>query len=379
MDLYDRPQDDIIVNEPQQLNNTTTDENIFHWIKDAIFNKKISPSKKYKEMATDTTQTRLRSNNHHLRSNSLDGLTESFYQKYDLLHDNETQYNIPYESSPWRQQQQQQQYQEETRSVGRSQDFNKLRQESLRSPPNVHPRIVQNNRNIDDTFYNRGNNKRWNDEMYYNSPRQGDPLLNKLFNNNKNDDNDNVIRSKQKGVPKTFPGNFPTPMRYQEPITKEIGSNKHNERSIQVERVYDNLLNQLATNTNQLHKLDESMERSKNEIRTKENYYKQNYEMIKNDYMISLKDSQKILDRSIELTKNNRQLKAENATLREDIKYEKEFHLQQMDILKSDMKEAELSYKKRVETMERLLEETYITIENLKGRNERLEYEINRI
>ena len=372
MDLYDRPQDDIIVNEQQQqLNNTTTDENIFHWIKDAIFNKKNSPSKKYKDMSMDTTtQTRLKNNRYHLRSNSLDGLTESFYQKYDLLHDNETQYNIPYEPSPWRQEQQ------ETRSLGRSQDFSKVRQESLRSPPDLHPRMGNdniNNRNIDDTFYNRGNNKRWNNEMYYNPPRQGEPLLNRLFNN------DNAkSQQQQKGVPKTFPGNFPTPMRFQEPITKEINTIRNNERSIQMERIYDDILNQLGTNTNQLHKLNESIQISKSEIRTKENYYKKNYEMIKNDYMISLKDSQKILDRSIELSKNNRQLKAENATLREDIKYEKEFHLQQIDILKSDMKDAELSYKKRVESMERLLEETYITIENLRGRNERLEYELNR-
>lgn len=372
MDLYGRPQDDIIVSEQQQqLNNTTTDENIFHWIKDAIFNKKNSPSKKYKAMLTDTPQTRLKSNRNHLRSNSLDGLTESFYQKYDLLHDNETQYNIPYEPSPWRQEQ-------ETRSLGRSQDFNRVRQESLRSPPNLHPRMVNNsvnNRNIDDTFYNRGNNKRWNNEMYYNSPRQGDPLLNRLFNEH---DDDIDVRLRQKGVPKTFPGNFPTPMRLQEPVTIEIHNNKSNERSIEMERVYDDLLNHLATNTNQLHKLDESIEISKKEIRTKENYYKQNYEMIKNDYIISLKDSQKILDRSIELSKSNRQLKAENATLREDIKYEKEFHLQQIDILKSDLNDAELSSKKRVESMERLLEEAYITIENLRGRNERLEYDLNR-
>ncbi|SMN21564.1 similar to Saccharomyces cerevisiae YPL255W BBP1 Protein required for the spindle pole body (SPB) duplication, localized at the central plaque periphery [Maudiozyma saulgeensis] len=378
MDLYDRYNEKLTDNEQQQ-SNTATDENIFHWIKDALFNKKISPSKKYQQMSNfEESNINIASefknnNNYHHRSNSLDGLTESFYQKYDLIHDNT---GSQYEPSPWRRQQPQPQPQS-ARATNDGYRRDQFQEPRLRSPPNLHPRLNHSYREINDTFYNHGNNRQGdqNSEIIYNSPRQGDPLLNKLFtseNNNNNNNNNNNINLKNpvldgRRLPDNFPGKFPSPMKL---------SQREQQRRTQLktERVYDDLLNQLSSNTNQLQKLDDTLEEQKEELKTQEIYYKKNYELIKNDYIISLKDSQKILDRSIELNKTNRKLRSENDQLIYDSKNEKEFYLQQIDILKTELMDSKLSYKSEMDSLNHKLESLQIENNRLMMENNTLKY-----
>ncbi|CAB4255393.1 similar to Saccharomyces cerevisiae YPL255W BBP1 Protein required for the spindle pole body (SPB) duplication, localized at the central plaque periphery [Maudiozyma barnettii] len=372
MNLYDRYNENLI-DENEQQSNTPTDENIINWVKDALFNKKISPSKKYQQLSEQdglntnmisefkTNNNNNNNNNyHHHRSNSLDGLTESFYQKYDLLHDNT---GSQYEPSPWRQQQPQ-----SAKATNDDYIRDRLQETRLRSPPNLHPRVNPTYREMNDTFYNHGNNRQFdqNNEINYNSPRQGDPLLNKLFiGENNNNLKDSVLDSRR--LPDSFPGKFPSPKKFNQ-------REQQKKSQLKTERVYDDLLNQLSFNTNQLHKLDDILEEQKQELKTQENHYKKNYELIKNDYIISLKDSQKILDRSIDLNKHNRRLRAENDQLIYDNKNEKEFYLQQIEILKTELIDAKLSYKSEMDSLNHRIENLQIENNRLIMENNSLKY-----
>lgn len=318
---------------------TSSGNNVFSWIKDALFNKEISPSKKYllnnnnyKQNNSHMDSSNFKSTNYHLRSNSLDGLTDSFYQRYDLLHDNENDLTNQY---------------------------------NLKSPINLHSKKNHTNDFLNDTFSQRNNNFHKTKKINYNSPRKGDPLLYKLFANNENNDFDD---DDDNNISYSFPGKFPS---------TQNNIDRSRMLTQPIESVYDVLLNQLSTNTNSLHKLNDSIENQKNQLKLQENYYKKNYELIKNDYIISLKDSQKILDRSIQLTQTNRKLKSENEKLIYDNRNEKDFMLQELDILKNELRETKLIHKADSENLNQIIDRLQLENKNLIMENNSLKFDAN--
>ena len=68
-------------------------------------------------------------------------------------------------------------------------------------------------------------------------------------------------------------------------------------------------LTQLYKNTTELKLIQDDFNRRDLESRNREAYYKQRYELLKGEYITSLRGSKKILDQIIELTSLNRSLK----------------------------------------------------------------------
>ena len=80
------------------------------------------------------------------------------------------------------------------------------------------------------------------------------------------------------------------------------------------------------------------------------------------------------MDRSIDLNKHNRRLRAENDQLIYDNKNEKEFYLQQIEILKTELIDAKLSYKSEMDSLNHRIENLQIENNRLIMENNSLKY-----
>lgn len=338
---------------------TGSEDNLFSWIKDALFSKKESPSKRYLHprggvgMQTRTYRpaTNTERNHPRVRSNSLDGLTESFYQRYDLLHDEDdsTAPMTNYYNDNLR-----------PRSVDRvasAYDHN-----SLRSPIDIHPKLnpqqqrsyTRGNEN-NDTFNKRGNVA--DAELNYISPKRGDPLLNRLFMTNQNP------------APVQFPGKFPTPRKPQGERTANMDT--------ETVSAYNGLLEMLAANNNKLQALNGTITAQQKEQESEEQFLRQQYLRIKEDYSRCLKETGRIITLSEETGRKNKLLMEENEQLRYNNRNAVEFEQQQISVLKNELKQTNTMHQSDKERLLRRIDELRSENNKLTAENRNLRYDLD--
>ncbi|CCF58692.1 hypothetical protein KAFR_0F00950 [Kazachstania africana CBS 2517] len=166
-----------------------TSSGLFKWTMDALFGTKISPSKKYKQnfYSQDDTnynnmrRTRLQKS----RSNSFDGFSPTFCNKYDLLHNDKTDSLPSYHDGL----------------------------DNLMSP--IHLATKNKGQHHTDTFANKNLKKDY--IFQYKSPQKDDPLISRLFH-------DPRIR-KDVTDHTQVPGKFPSPLKRQQQRQQDLVSN----------------------------------------------------------------------------------------------------------------------------------------------------------
>lgn len=344
---------------------TGSEDNIFSWIKDALFSKKESPSKRYLHPDGDTGMTSRRyrpttiteRNYPRVRSNSLDGLTESFYQRYDLLHDEE---DATGPASHF--------YNDNIRPRSVDRAPQPIDHNGLRSPINIHPKLAQQRERLRTYAHRTENNDTFNKrdniaeaELSYRSPRRGDPLLNRLFMGDRNPPvgPEGPIR---------FPGKFPTPTKPKVEATERMDT-----RQIVA---YEELLSNLAANNNQLQSLNGTISAQQKEQESQEQFLRRQYLQIKDDYTRTLRETSQILDLSEMKNKENRRLREENERLRYENRNELEFEQQQVSSLKNELKQTTMTHQRETERLLRKLEDLRSENNRLAVENNNLRYDI---
>ena len=344
---------------------TTATSNVFSWIRDALFNRHLLPSK---ESPTDNGLRGIRSTSYPtenfnsglgevddtrnsrrvffsqddtnyergssrqdpvdglgkerslFRTNSLGELNETFYRKYELLHDNNGDDDDDSDS--------------DRDDVGTEQDYLK--------------------RNID--YYNqdkrrprnKGIDKEWPDLrgiFKVSDPSAAEQQQQHIeTRQSENDEDTGSKKTARKGIRNSgkvheIPGNFmPVQSGVDSTTTindnvmpgaatdgtkisrpmesfNDVGEYGDSDNSVTIAG-FQEALTQLYKNTTALKLIQDDFNRRDLESRNREAYYKQRYELLKGEYITSLRGSKKILDQIIELTSLNRSLRKQLDTER---------------------------------------------------------------
>ncbi|EDO19493.1 hypothetical protein Kpol_1018p21 [Vanderwaltozyma polyspora DSM 70294] len=278
---------------------------LFKWTKDALFGSRITPSRKYKEFAQDDTNYKIKRSvgksavGRRSRSNSWSGLDSSFYQKYDLLEDededdDEKVFGMPSHLVG----------SGGSRScngddiVGKAVPFGldsqrRKRLQSLLDPVDLHPM-----REDVDTFANNlkfhNTSKLDSFDDLMQTPRQDKEFISKLFGKDTGNEPEPMSY-------RQFPGKFPSPGKNPTSSTK-IKQVDHTDEYLQ-------LLDKLDKNSKMIDSLNREVQNKKQQTKLQESNYKNKYMQTRNELINELRHSKKLYDNYYKLFQKYQQLK----------------------------------------------------------------------
>ncbi|CEP61165.1 Bbp1p LALA0_S02e08174g [Lachancea lanzarotensis] len=267
---------------------------IYKWTMDALFGRRISPSRRFKEVSQDDTNYRLRRNSEmpkkkwdgveyqssertRKRSTSVSS-NRSFLQRYDLLNDEDAESDFDFK------------------------ELSDLRRNRRNNVPAEHSSALHNDST--DTFSARRNKlnlkargvnstflpDREEDSLKVTAPNLSDPLISKLF-------------GKETGVQlpsADLPGKFPSPLKQRDAPsqTKAVTDD------------YLQLLEDLDLNGQRLKQLQGSIQQNQDHQRSVEMSYREKYFVVRQELIAELKQSKHIYDHYYKLYGKYKQLKS---------------------------------------------------------------------
>ncbi|SCU80291.1 LADA_0B06260g1_1 [Lachancea dasiensis] len=293
--------------------NDDADDNtggIYKWTMDALFGRRVSPSRRFKEASQDDTNYKLKSKgttknegngvpynswtrNSRQRSSSTSSISDkSFLKRYDLLQDEENMENTGQGMSPVR-----------------HRDLFDLREPSLIPPHWDRDHVGQFNvrgEDLDssDTFSgrkqqgsSRGPQATDDDNsLKFRVPRHNDPLISKLFGKEAPSHSNSI------------PGKFPSPLKHsndkQPPPVAPVESH-HKDFTDD----YLQLLQDLDLNGQKLRQLQEGIQYRHDDQQLREASYREKYLTMRQELITELKQSKRIYDNYYKLYAKYKQLK----------------------------------------------------------------------
>lgn len=277
--------------------NTTQSVGLLKWSLDALLRRKEeSPSKKYKEHEET---------NHNIntlfpesiernitRSMSLDGFDPSFYQRYDLLHDDRPMSSFSGINNN-----------NKNNNNNNNSDNNFSRSGKLMSPIKL-----QNDKGLyTDTFLN----KKHPLSNEINKDDTDTSLIANLFNKekfippNNNDKPTNNTQTQTLNSTIPIPGKFPKSKDETVPNLKLPSPNNNNSKELILDKSLNEIYNDLNINKSLLTQINAYV----NELIEENKQYKTDYSQVKLELLHEMKQCKIIMDRYTELTKKHKELK----------------------------------------------------------------------
>ncbi|KAG0666286.1 hypothetical protein C6P44_003750 [Monosporozyma unispora] len=277
--------------------NTTQSVGLLKWSLDALLRRKEeSPSKKYKEHEET---------NHNIntlfpesiernitRSMSLDGFDPSFYQRYDLLHDDRPMSSFSGINNN-----------NKNNNNNNNSDNNFSRSGKLMSPIKL-----QNDKGLyTDTFLN----KKHPLSNEINKDDTDTSLIANLFNKekfippNNNDKPTNNTQTQTLNSTIPIPGKFPKSKDETVPNLKLPSLNNNNSKELILDKSLNEIYNDLNINKSLLTQINAYV----NELIEENKQYKTDYSQVKLELLHEMKQCKIIMDRYTELTKKHKELK----------------------------------------------------------------------
>ncbi|CAL9728595.1 spindle pole component Bbp1p [Monosporozyma unispora] len=280
--------------------NTTQSVGLLKWSLDALLRRKEeSPSKKYKEHEET---------NHNIntlfpesiernitRSMSLDGFDPSFYQRYDLLHDDRPMSSFSGINN-------------NNKNNNNNNNNNNSDNNFSRSGKLMSPIKLQNDKGLyTDTFLN----KKHPLSNEINKDDTDTSLIANLFNKekfippNNNDKPTNNTQTQTLNSTIPIPGKFPKSKDETVPNLKLPSLNNNNSKELILDKSLNEIYNDLNINKSLLTQINAYV----NELIEENKQYKTDYSQVKLELLHEMKQCKIIMDRYTELTKKHKELK----------------------------------------------------------------------
>ncbi|SCU91784.1 LAFA_0F05776g1_1 [Lachancea sp. 'fantastica'] len=299
---------------------------IYKWTMDALFGRRISPSRRFKEISQDDTNYRLKRNrgmpkkwdgvdyqsSGRNRSTSVSS-NRSFLQRYDLLHEEDADSRIASDSDfDFQELSNLRRNRREVPQVGKVNDFvehdsadtfSARRQKKLqaRGLNSTHPSINKDS------------------SLKVNAPDLSDPLISKLFG------------KESAQLPHTnLPGKFPSPFKqaFEHPQSKRDPPPQTKDFTDD----YLQLLEELDLNGQKLKQLQGSIQQHNDHQRSIEASYREKYLAVRQELIAELKQSKNIYDNYYKLYGKYKQLKSSTVSQKDTSKRIRDLESQVVDV-----------------------------------------------